>query len=201
MSQHLAHMSVQQLKGVGTMLADKLAKLGLYTLQDVLFHLPRDYEDRSHITAIDVVRSGASVLLEGEVLSCDVQNGKRQSLAVRLSDGSGQITLRFYHFYPQQKEHFKRNTRLRVFGEVRLGASGLEMYHPEYKAVRVNEPLPDAKLTALYPTTEGLTQARLRQLVGDALVFATPQSLPELLPPFINQRFDLLQALHTVHNP
>ncbi|MFO1390723.1 MAG: ATP-dependent DNA helicase RecG [Agitococcus sp.] len=201
MSQHLAHMSVQQLKGVGTMLADKLAKLGLYTLQDVLFHLPRDYEDRSHITAIDVVRSGASVLLEGEVLSCDVQNGKRQSLAVRLSDGSGQITLRFYHFYPQQKEHFKRNTRLRVFGEVRLGASGLEMYHPEYKAVRVNEPLPDAKLTALYPTTEGLTQVRLRQLVGDALVFATPQSLPELLPPFINQRFDLLQALHTVHNP
>ncbi|HMX99875.1 MAG TPA: ATP-dependent DNA helicase RecG, partial [Agitococcus sp.] len=193
--------SVQQLKGVGTMLADKLAKLGLYTLQDVLFHLPRDYEDRSHITAIDVVRSGASVLLEGEVLSCDVQNGKRQSLAVRLSDGSGQITLRFYHFYPQQKEHFKRNTRLRVFGEVRLGASGLEMYHPEYKAVRVNEPLPDAKLTALYPTTEGLTQVRLRQLVGDALVFATPQSLPELLPPFINQRFDLLQALHTVHNP
>ncbi|HMY82450.1 MAG TPA: ATP-dependent DNA helicase RecG, partial [Agitococcus sp.] len=189
------------LKGVGTMLADKLAKLGLYTLQDVLFHLPRDYEDRSHITAIDVVRSGASVLLEGEVLSCDVQNGKRQSLAVRLSDGSGQITLRFYHFYPQQKEHFKRNTRLRVFGEVRLGASGLEMYHPEYKAVRVNEPLPDAKLTALYPTTEGLTQVRLRQLVGDALVFATPQSLPELLPPFINQRFDLLQALHTVHNP
>jgi len=201
MSQHLAHMSVQQLKGVGTMLADKLAKLGLYTLQDVLFHLPRDYEDRSHITAIDVVRSGASVLLEGEVLSCDVQNGKRQSLAVRLSDGSGQITLRFYHFYPQQKEHFKRNTRLRVFGEVRLGASGLEMYHPEYKAVRVNEPLPDAKLTALYPTTEGLTQVRLRQLVGDALVFATPQSLPELLPPFINQLFDLLQALHTVHNP
>ncbi|HNH44478.1 MAG TPA: ATP-dependent DNA helicase RecG [Agitococcus sp.] len=201
MSQHLAHISVQQLKGVGTMLADKLAKLGLYTLQDVLFHLPRDYEDRSHITAIDVVRSGASVLLEGEVLSCDVQNGKRQSLAVRLSDGSGQITLRFYHFYPQQKEHFKRNTRLRVFGEVRLGASGLEMYHPEYKAVRVNEPLPDAKLTALYPTTEGLTQVRLRQLVGDALVFATPQSLPELLPPFINQRFDLLQALHTVHNP
>ncbi|HNL80984.1 MAG TPA: hypothetical protein PKL69_11670, partial [Agitococcus sp.] len=67
MSQHLAHISVQQLKGVGTMLADKLAKLGLYTLQDVLFHLPRDYEDRSHITAIDVVRSGASVLLEGEV--------------------------------------------------------------------------------------------------------------------------------------
>lgn len=201
MSQLLAHLSVQQLKGVGTMLADKLAKLGLYTLQDILFHLPRDYEDRSHITAIAAIRSGMSVLLEGDVLSCEVQQGKRQSLAVRLGDNSGKILLRFYHFYPQQKEHFKPNTRLRVFGEVRLGASGLEMYHPEYKTIQLLEPLPDATLTALYPTTEGLSQARLRQLVSDALAFATALSLPELLPSSFNHPFDLLHALHTVHNP
>ncbi|MBK6758956.1 MAG: ATP-dependent DNA helicase RecG [Moraxellaceae bacterium] len=201
MSQHLAHTSIQQLKGVGVSLADKLARLGLTNLQELLFHLPRDYEDRSHITLIGDARTGASVLLEGEVLSCEVAKGKRQSLAVRLGDETGHIMLRFYHFYPQQKDHFKRGTYLRVFGEIRLGASGKEIYHPEYKAVRANEPLPDAKLTAIYPTTDGVTQPRLRQLINDALVFATPQSLPELLPSFVNSRYDLLQALHMVHNP
>ena len=156
MSQHLAHTSIQQLKGVGVSLADKLARLGLTNLQELLFHLPRDYEDRSHITLIGDARTGASVLLEGEVLSCEVSQGKRQSLAVRLGDETGHIMLRFYHFYPQQKDHFKRGTYLRVFGEIRLGASGKEIYHPEYKAVRANEPLPDAKLTAIYPTTDGV---------------------------------------------
>jgi ATP-dependent DNA helicase RecG len=100
---------------------------------------------------------------------------------VRFGDETGHITLRFYHFYPQQKDHFKRGTYLRVFGEIRLGASGKEMYHPEYKAVRANEPLPDAKLTAIYPTTDGVTQPRLRQLINDALVFATPQSLARII--------------------
>lgn len=201
MSQQLAHISVQQLKGVGAALADKLARLGLTTLQDMVFHLPRDYEDRSRITPISHARAGATLLLEGEVLQADVAHGKRQSLAVRFNDGTGVITLRFYHFYPQQKDHFKRGAWMRVFGEIRLGASGLEMYHPEYKTVQANEPLPEAKLTALYPTTDGLTQPRLRQLINEALGYATPQSLPELLPSFVNQRYSLLDALQTVHHP
>ena len=110
MSQHLAHTSIQQLKGVGITLADKLARLGLTNLQELLFHLPRDYEDRSHISAIGTSRSGASVLLEGEVLSCDVQSGKRQSLAVRFGDGTGQITLPPYHSYPHPQDRINPGT-------------------------------------------------------------------------------------------
>ena len=201
MTHLLAHTSVQQLKGVGAALAEKLAKLGLTTLQDMMFHLPRDYEDRSHISPICAGHAGATLMLEGEVMSSEVAKGKRQSLAVRFNDGTGTITLRFYHFYPQQKEHFQRGIRLRVFGEIRLGASGMEMYHPEYKTVTVNEPLPEANLTSIYPTTEGITQARLRQLMAEALTHASPQTLPELMPPYANNRYDLLKALHIVHNP
>lgn len=201
MTHLLAHTSVQQLKGVGAALAEKLAKLGLTTLQDMMFHLPRDYEDRSRISPICSGHAGATLMLEGEVLTCEVAKGKRQSLAVRFGDGTGTITLRFYHFFPQQKEHFQRGTRMRVFGEIRLGASGMEMYHPEYKTVTANEPLPDANLTAIYPTTEGLTQIRLRQLMAEALRHASPQTLPELMPSYANNRLDLLSALHIVHTP
>ncbi len=201
MTQQLAHISVQHLKGVGTALAEKLAKLGLTNLQDMLFHLPRDYEDRSHISPICSAHTGATLLFEGDVLDMTVAQGKRQSLAVRFGDGTGVITLRFYHFYPQQKEHFKRGTRMRVFGEIRLGTSGMEIYHPEYKAIKGDEPLPDANLTAIYPNTEGLTQVRLRQLVNEALSLANSQSLPELMPAYASSRYSLLQALHTVHNP
>jgi ATP-dependent DNA helicase RecG len=148
----------------------------------MMFHLPRDYEDRSRISPICAGHAGATLMLEGEVLTCEVAKGKRQSLAVRFSDGTGTITLRFYHFFPQQKEHFQRGTRMRVFGEIRLGASGMEMYHPEYKTVTVNEPLPDANLTAIYPTTEGLTQVRLRQLMAKPYVTPRHKRLPELMP-------------------
>jgi ATP-dependent DNA helicase RecG len=90
---------------------------------------------------------------------------------------------------------------MRIFGEIRMGASGMEIYHPEYKTVTVNEPLPEANLTAIYPTTEGLTQVRLRQLMSEALAYASPQSLPELMPNYANSRLNLLAALHIVHHP
>ena len=103
MTHLLAHTSVQQLKGVGAALAEKLAKLGLTTLQDMMFHLPRDYEDRSRISPICAGHAGATLMLEGEVLTCEMAKGKRQSLAVRFSDGTGTITLRFYHFFRSKK--------------------------------------------------------------------------------------------------
>ena len=72
MTHLLAHTSVQQLKGVGAALAEKLAKLGLTTLQDMMFHLPRDYEDRSRISPICAGHAGATLMLEGEVLTCEM---------------------------------------------------------------------------------------------------------------------------------
>jgi len=201
MMQVLAHTALHHLKGVGGAVGEKLARLGITTVQDLLFHLPRDYEDRSYITPIAGLAVGRSALLEGTVLAAEVLQGKRTSFVVRFTDGSGTLTLRFYHFYAQQKQHFQPGKRLRVFGEARLGASGLEIYHPDYQSVQPGDPLPESRLTPLYPATDGLTQARLRQLMEQALKLLTPQSLPELLPDQFSLRYSLIDALRFVHHP
>ncbi len=190
---------IRQLSGVGEALAQLLAKLNIHSTDDLLFHLPRDYEDRSQIISMGDLQAGRSVLLEGTVQAAESQNGRRPSLAVKLSDGSGQVTLRFYYVYNGLKEKFAIGSRFRVFGEVRLGARGLELYHPEVNAVNAGTPLPTAQLTAIYPTTEGLTQAKLRGLVNQAL--QQTEQLAELLPAELLQTYALQTALQYVHQP
>jgi len=178
----LAAVPVTALKGVGAALAEKLARVGLETLQDVLFHLPLRYQDRTRVVPIGALRPGQDAVIEGMVVGADVVMGRRRSLLVRLQDGSGTLSLRFYHFSNAQKEALKRGTQLRCFGEARPGASGLEIYHPEYRALN-SEPAPvEQTLTPIYPTTEGLTQQRLRQLTQQTLARLGPHSLPDWLP-------------------
>ncbi|MEC7119849.1 MAG: ATP-dependent DNA helicase RecG, partial [Pseudomonadota bacterium] len=120
---------IRKLSGVGEAVAQLLAKLNIKTAADLLFHLPRDYEDRSRIVPIAELRVGMSALLEGTIQSIDHPAGRRPSLAVQLSDGSGRVTLRFYQVYAGLKDKFVVGHNLRVFGEIRLGARGLELYH------------------------------------------------------------------------
>ena len=169
----LSAVPVTALKGVGAALAEKLAKVGLENLQDVLFHLPLRYQDRTRITPIGALRPGQDAVVEGIVAAADVVMGRRRSLLVRLQDGSGTLSLRFFHFSQAQKEGLKRGTTLRCYGEIRPGATGLEIYHPEYRAQSGDEPAPvEQSLTPIYPTTEGLTQQRLRQLSQQALLLS-----------------------------
>ncbi|MCK1787213.1 ATP-dependent DNA helicase RecG, partial [Pseudomonas sp. TNT11] len=171
----LSQVSVTALKGVGEAMAEKLAKVGLENLQDVLFHLPLRYQDRTRVVPIGHLRPGQDAVIEGTVSGADVVMGKRRSLVVRLQDGTGGLSLRFYHFSNAQKEGLKRGTRVRCYGEARPGASGLEIYHPEYRAITGDEPPPvDTTLTPIYPLTEGLTQQRLRQLCQQTLSMLGP---------------------------
>jgi len=201
----LATVPVTALKGVGVALAEKLAKVGLENLQDLLFHLPLRYQDRTRIVPIGELRPGQDAVVEGLVLGADIVMGRRRSLLVRLQDGSGTLSLRFYYFNQAQKEAMKRGTHLRCYGEVRAGSSGLEIYHPEYRALTGSEPLAVAQtLTPIYPTTEGLTQARLRQLSEQALSRLSAQSLPDWLPDELARDYHLApldQALRYLHRP
>lgn len=201
----LAAVSVTALKGVGAALAEKLAKVGLETLQDVLFHLPLRYQDRTRIVPIGALRPGQDAVVEGIVAGADVVMGRRRSLLVRLQDGSGTLSLRFYHFSQAQKEGLKRGTQIRCYGEVRPGSSGLEIYHPEYRALSGNEPIAvEQTLTPIYPTTEGLTQQRLRQLSEQALARLGPHSLPDWLPRELADDYQLSpldQAIRYLHRP
>ena len=202
----LSHVSVTALKGVGEALAEKLAKVGLENLQDVLFHLPLRYQDRTRVVPIGALRPGQDAVIEGVVSGADVVMGKRRSLVVRLGDGSGVLSLRFYHFSMAQKDALKRGTHVRCYGEARPGASGLEIYHPEYRVLNGNEPPPpvDQTLTPIYPTTEGLTQQRLRQLSLQTLTMLGPRSLPDWLPEELARDYQLGpldQAIRYLHQP
>lgn len=193
-------ITVRDLSGVGEAAAQLLARLHIYTPVDLLFHLPRDYEDRSRIIPMNQLFVGKTALLQGTVQSVDFPPGKRASLAIQISDGMGKVTLRFYQVYKGLQDRFKVGSSVRVFGEVRLGARGLELYHPEYQCVRPDEALPASRLTAIYPTTEGLTQAKLRQFVDQALKHYS-QHLPELLPSQYVTHYDMQAALGYIHQP
>jgi len=186
-------------------MAEKLARVGLENLQDVLFHLPLRYQDRTRVVPIGALRPGQDAVVEGVVATADVIMGRRRSLLVRLQDGSGTLSLRFFHFSQAQKDGMKRGTHLRCYGEVRPGASGLEIYHPEYRALKDDAPAPvEQTLTPIYPTTEGLTQLRLRQLTEQALERLGPHSLPDWLPPEMAKQYKLgplAEALRYLHRP
>lgn len=193
------------LKGVGASLAAKLAKIGLLTIQDVLLHLPSRYLDRTRITPIGALQPLVNAVIEGEVRSCDIVFGKRRSLVCRIQDGTGTLTLRFYHFNHAQKQQLAPGVGVRVFGETRRGASGLEMYHPEYDLRDEAGHLPlEQLLTPIYPATEGLTQPRLRTLALQALTWLDHYALAELLPEAVRaplNQVSMAEAVRYLHQP
>lgn len=204
-SKTLDQIPVTAIKGVGASLSGKLAKIGLFSVQDILLHLPLRYMDRTRITPIGALQPNVNAVLEAEVRACDVVFGKRRSLVCKVQDGTGTITLRFYHFNNAQKQRLINGTRLRIFGETRRGSSGLEMYHPEYDELDTAAPLPlEQSLTPIYPATEGLTQPRLRSLAVQALTWLDKHALKELLPDVVRHQLNqapLAAALRYLHQP
>jgi len=163
----LAEMSVATLKGVGPAMLKKLEQLSIHNLQDLLLHLPLRYENRTRITAIADVLPGNNVVLKGQVVNTQIQFGRRRSLIATLRDDTGQLNLRFYYFGKTQQAQLELLPKIRCFGEVRRGASGLELYHPEYSN-QLNQPL-EKTLTPVYPSTDGISQKQIRKLVLQAL--------------------------------
>jgi ATP-dependent DNA helicase RecG len=203
----LDQVPVTAMKGVGPRNAERLQKIGVSTVQDVLFHLPARYQDRTRITPIGSLRPGDQAVIEAEVELADIRFGRRRSLLVKLSDGTGSVTLRFFHFSGAQKSALVRGVRLRCFGEVRRGPSSLEMIHPEYQ--RLDDSADNGmeeSLTPIYPTTEGMHQLTWRGMTEKAMALLeqSPDGLPEWLPPELLNRMklsDLSAAVRYLHRP
>jgi len=196
---------VTSLRGVGPALAGRLAKLGIETVTDLLFLLPNRYEDRTHVVPIGSLRPGARVAIEGEIELAEVVFRRRRTLLVRLSDGTGFLTLRFFYFTGAQQQQLARGARLRCFGEIRRGPVGLEIVHPEYRLADApdKQAVVDA-LTPVYPATEGIQQGRLRNLTAQALGALADGELPDLLPPEVQRELQLpglREALQFLHRP
>lgn len=198
---NLAHIDVTALKGVGKQLAEKLARLRIFNLQDLLFHLPSRYLDRTRITPIGALQPGQNAVIQGVIKACDVVFGRRRSLVCRLQDGTGTLTLRFYHFSASQKAKLAPGSHVRAYGEARRGAAGLEIYHPEYEFFDEQSQITLAdSLTPVYPVTEGVTQSRLRSLIEQLLPQVNEQNVPELLPDS-QAKSSLAEALRYLHKP
>jgi len=196
-------LPLSSLKGVGPKMAQKYERLGLFTVQDVLFHLPFRYQDRTRITALGEARPGQSVVVEATVDLAEAVYRGRRNLLVRISDGTGSATLRFFHFSGAQQANFKRGRAIRCFGEARAGKNGLELIHPEYEFMEAGEGGVESHLTAVYPTTEGVHQLSIRKLAQQAVDRFLPQ-VEELLPDELLRQVnmdELRHALTTVHRP
>ena len=181
-------------------LQKKLAKIGLHSEADLLVHLPLRYEDETRITPVKRAFGGEEVQIEVVVQSNEVQFRPRRQMIVRAADDSGEITLRFFSFYPNQQAALCEGSRIRVFGEVRGGFFGAEMVHPRFRKVGDDEPLP-TEMTPIYPSTAGLANSALQKLIGKALVVG---DLSETLPDELRQRLKLpglARSLRFLHTP
>ncbi len=199
----LSAIPLTSLAGVGAKMAEKLAKIALVNVQDLLFHLPLRYEDRSRIYPIAQAHAGLFAAVQGKVMSCDILFGKRKMLLVKISDGNGSITLRFFNFNAGMKNSFSEGTFVHAYGEIKRGQTTLEMLHPEYQFHSVEKPLNiEATLTPVYPTTDGLRQNTLRHLTDQALELLEKTAVTELLPENLyRNQMTLNQALRIIHRP
>ncbi len=201
---NLAKLPISALKGVGPSMAQKFEKLGLVSVQDLLFHLPLRYEDRTRITAIRDLLPGVYTNIIGEITNNQVILGKRRMLVVTINDGTGVVDLRFFHFSAAQKSNLAIGTEIRCYGEIQRGPRSFQIVHPEYKQLAQDQSLTPVEetLTPVYPTTDGLRQLTLRNVTEQALKRLSIGSVEELLPnEFINESYTLAQALAIIHRP
>ncbi len=206
----IAQQSITTLKGVGPAVAEQLARLQIHTVQDVLFHLPLRYEDRTRVVPIGALRTGVAAVFEGVIEHCEIQYAggrgrNRRMLLCYLADGSGGVMLRFFHFSKAQQAQLAVGARLRCFGEPRHGASRLEVAHPEYRLVAQDETAAvEQTLSAVYPKTDKVSQRLLRSLVRQAFSLWQQQEVDDLLPEDIRKQYrlpPLLDALRLIHFP
>jgi len=204
----MSFQSLTCLKGVGPKLEEKLQRLGIYRPQDMLFHLPLRYQDRTCTQALGSLRAGQQAVIEGHVDLTETSfYGKKRILLCHISDGTGAIILRFFHFSNAQKAGLARGTRLRCFGEVRFGKKTLEMIHPEYQRISDEEQYDEEQaLTPVYPTTDGIHQIKMRDLMQQLVqgLRSKQFTVEECLPASILAEYKmplLRDALLTLHEP
>lgn len=199
----LLYQPVTALKGVNEAMAEKLLRLGIVRVVDLLFHLPLRYQDRTRVYQIGSLRVEQEVTVEGEIELTEIVNRSRKMLLCHISDGTGLLTLRFFHFTNGQKHSLSKGASIRCFGEVRQAGGKLEMVHPEYRLVNAGELPPlENTLTPTYPSTEGMQQRSLSRLIKLAL--EQVHELEELLPAQLVREYNfppLADCIRLLHQP
>ncbi len=192
----LNKQSVTTLSGIGEKVAKQLEKLHIYTIQDLLFHFPYRYQDRTRLVPIHTLRVGDTVVVEATIIKKELTQGRRKYLTVWIQDASGIMQLKFFNFNHGMLRVFEAQKRIRAFGEVRRGFPYLEMVHPEFRQLDEDIPVEEC-LTPIYPLTSGLSQKQMRGFIAKALEKLTQDAFPS----FIKENVSLSDAIHYLHNP
>jgi len=192
--------SVTVLRGVGEKLKLKLSEIGIHSLEDLLFHFPLRYQDRTRITPIGGAPDQRDVVVEGAVIAAAVTMGRRRTLLVKVEDATGVLTIRFFHFRQSQVAQFRQGLPIQLYGTARRIAGQLEMIHPEYRLGAAATLVEDA-LTPVYPTVSGLGQRTWRNLCQQALKMLHNAPPADLLAGIIDDDITLHEAIAFLHNP
>ena len=197
--------TLTDLPGIGPELEKKLHKAGIHKPLDLLFHLPRGYQDRTRLHPLDTLRAHDHVYVQAIVRKCEITMGRRRMMLCHLSDGHGYLILRFFHFYPQQRHQLQEGTMIRCFGEVRQGNHFFEMIHPEYRVIHDDKPpvLPDT-LTPVYPAVEGVPPKKLTTVIHTVLTQVANHPELDVIPTALREQYhldSLTTALQSVHSP
>ncbi|EWH08928.1 ATP-dependent DNA helicase RecG [Catenovulum agarivorans DS-2] len=199
----LASQSVTTLKGVGAKVAQKLTQIHVHSVEDLLFHFPLRYQDRTRIYAINDLLPEITATVIGEVENCQIVFGRKRMLICKITDGQQSLTLRFFNFSAAQKNQFSVGKHVKAFGEIKRGKYGYEIVHPEYKVGDLDSlQHVEEAFTPIYPTTEGLKQNTLRSLTDQALERLKTAEIAELIPlADIATQYTLAKAIQTLHRP
>ncbi|MFQ1008600.1 ATP-dependent DNA helicase RecG [Gilliamella apicola] len=201
------HIPLIKLSGIGSSLEKKFHTLGIDTIQDLLFHFPLRYEDRSSSCAIGDVAIGEHTTIEGCIIKTEVILKRKQMLVCHIQDESGIAILRFMNFNAGIKASLAQGKWVSAYGEIKSGKNYPEIIHPQYKvkASREDNALADAsqeRYTPIYPTTYGLIQNVIRKLIQSALLLLKRNPPAEILPPQLASHFlPALDSLNIIHNP
>ena len=198
--------SLLDLKGIGQKGLIKLNKIGINSIEDLLFHLPIRYNDKTKLFKISDLEPGKKLLFEGRIEKANVIFFKKRMFVVRISDETGSVQLRFFYFNKSQISNFSIGRNVRCFGELRVASNTKEVVHPECLFFDKEKPPLDEFLTPVYPLTEGLHQYSLRNFIKQSLSFLKSGKivLPELLPDKVLKKYNLVDistAILNIHNP
>ena len=197
--------SVQYLKGIGEKRAELFHKLGIFTVEDLLYHLPRGFEDRTNIKDISDLAEGETVCVKG-VLAMGLRKFRARNgtwvIQTRLSDGSGVMQLTWFNAPYVEKSLEDPSAEYIFFGRVSYRRMSPEMVNPIIEKVDSGTSKM-GKIVPIYPATGGLQQRSIRDAVTQA-VLKLGEKLPESLPEEIRQKYDLIdieRAIRSVHMP
>ena len=195
---------IQNIRGVGPKIAETLSNLGIYQVEEAVFHLPYKYEDRTNLTPIGDAPYETPLLIEGEIVKSTVVFRGRRMLITEIFDGTGRLTMRMFHFALAQHKNLKEGYKIRCFGTIRHGPKGKEMIHPQYQVFSKDEEVEiEDHLTPIYPSTSNLQQGRLRKLIKESILYCQKNGLLNEDWETANESNfkDLLSALTFIHNP